>query len=531
MKDESRSELRWVLAWAVGIAVLASMPYIWGYWLAPPGYHFLGLTHNIDDGAVYLSWLRQVSDGQILFHNLFTSEPTPAGQLNILFLLMGTMAAAGVPLVIVFHVFRVVLGMGLILVIWQFSKLFLSDSGARRILIPLVGLSAGIGWLIPSGAMPNAPVDTWQPEAITFLSIYLNPLFLAGLILMIGSLYFLMLASQSGQLRHAVCAGVSMFMLANIHTYDILTVASVWAVSLLALTVKERRLPVRTLVLSFIAGVIAVPPIIYQLYLYHIDPIFRARANSPAPSPAFWFLVAGYGLVLLGAVVGAVLVARVGRKADVEHPLRNPHLLIVWSIVGFVLPYVPFAQQRKLVMGLHIPLCTLCAFALCAVAARLPRSVSRLAIVAFVLFTAGSNAAFLAKDISLLGAGRTATSYVPYISSSELEAMSFLARDRDSKIVYAPPTFALFTPALTGRRVYYGHWSETPDYTEKIRAWMEFVDHSLPADYRMEILRQTRADCYVSVGDDTQPPREFVGTELRPIFSKGDVTVYRVKGT
>ncbi len=528
MKDESRSELRWVLAWAVGIAVLASTPYIWGWWLAPPGYQFLGLTHNIDDGAVYFSWLRQVADGRILFHNLFTSEPTPAGQFNILFLLMGTMAAAGVPLVIVFHVFRVGLGIGLIFVVWQFSKLFLSDSGARRVLIPLVGLSAGIGWLIPAGVMPNAAVDTWQPEAITFLSIYLNPLFLAGLILMIASLHFLVLASRSGQLRHALCAGVSMFLLANIHTYDVLTVAVVWVVSLLALAVKDRRLPARTLGLSLVAAAMAMPPVAYQLYLYHIDPIFRARANSPAPSPAFWFLAAGYGVVLLGAVVGGVLVARFSRKADVA-PMPNACLLIVWSIVGFALPYATFAQQRKLVMGLHIPLCILCAFALCAVAARLPMLVGRLAIVAFVLFAAGSNAAFLAKDTSLLTAGRTVTSYLPYISSSELEATSFLARDRDSKIVYAPPTFALFTPALAGRRVYYGHWSETPDYTEKIRAWMEFVDPSLPADYRMEILRQTRADCYVSVGDDTRPPLEFVGSDLRPIFARGDVTIYRVR--
>ena len=61
-----------------------------------------------------------------------------------------------------------------------------------------MGLSSGIGWLIPHVQSPVGSVDVWQPEAITFLSIYLNPLFLAGLILMLGSFYYLLLARKHG---------------------------------------------------------------------------------------------------------------------------------------------------------------------------------------------------------------------------------------------------------------------------------------------------------------------------------------------
>ena len=47
-----------------------------------------------------------------------------------------------------------------------------------------------------------------------------------------------------------------------------------------------------------------------------------------------------------------------------------------------------------------------------------------------------------------------------------------------SDTIFAPPTFALFTPAFTGRPVYYGHWSETPDYSVKLMEWFGFFAKS-----------------------------------------------------
>ena len=41
------SERNWVILWAVAIVLLASIPYLWGIYIAVPGYSFLGLTHNI----------------------------------------------------------------------------------------------------------------------------------------------------------------------------------------------------------------------------------------------------------------------------------------------------------------------------------------------------------------------------------------------------------------------------------------------------------------------------------------------------
>ena len=223
------AERNWVLIWAAVIVLLSSVPYLYGLANTPPGWHFVGLTHNIDDGAVYLSWMRQAADGGFFIRNLYTTEPQLAIQFNLLFLIMGWFAAiTRLPLIWVFHIFRAGLGICLIWAIWRFAKLFMDDPNERRILIPLVGLSAGVGWLIPGNGPPTGPVDTWQPEAITFLSIYLNPLFLAGLILMIGAFYWLVLAHRTGCPACAALAGASLLLLGNIHTYDVFTVACVW---------------------------------------------------------------------------------------------------------------------------------------------------------------------------------------------------------------------------------------------------------------------------------------------------------------
>jgi hypothetical protein len=82
---------------------------------------------------------------------------------------------------------------------------------------------------------------------------------------------------------------------------------------------------------------------------------------------------------------------------------------------------------------------------------------------------------------------------------------------------------------LTGHAVYYGHWSETPDYPSKLREWMEFANPAAPLDERADILRRTRAAYYVSVGPDTLPPKGLIGRELVPAFEAGQVTVYRAR--
>jgi len=526
MSKGERAEFKWVVVWAVVIVTISSLPYLWGMFCAPPGYHFVGLAHNIDDGAVYLSWMRQAAGGHFFIKNLFTNDPQAAKQFNVLFLAMGWFAAiTRIPLIWVFHLFRIVSGFALILCIWQFSKLFLDDPGERRLLVPLVGLSSGVGWLIPNVIAMVGSVDMWQPEANTFLSIYLNPLFLAGLLLMIGVFYWLEITRREGRARYAVFAGIHLLLLGNVHTYDVATVGCVWVAYVIVLWIIERKFPARIVALSALAGAIAVPSVAYQFYLYRVDEVYRARANTPIPSPAIWSFFEGYGVVLLGAVVGAVL----SRKAE-SGKWKARLLPVVWGVVGFAVPYIPIAQQRKLVMGLHIPLCILCAAGLVVLMRRLPGSLGRMILAAVLLFMVVSNVRFVSNDIRLMGEGRTVTHYVPYMSVYELSAMRYLRERTEAEdVVFAPPTFALFTPALVGRQVYYGHWSETPDYDDKYAQWRALADKSLTVGNWWYIVHDNAGSTYyVSEDPRMDPPAQLNGTYVKKCFEAGNVRIYRI---
>ena len=94
--------------------------------------------------------------------------------------------------------------------------------------------------------MPTGSVDIWQPEAITFLSIYLNPLFLAGLLLMLGLVLLAGACAARGQGAIRGIRGLHLLVLGNVHTYDVLTVACVWTAYLacyLRFQISDCRLP------------------------------------------------------------------------------------------------------------------------------------------------------------------------------------------------------------------------------------------------------------------------------------------------
>lgn len=504
--EPTRIERRSVLVWAIGIVLLASIPYMVGLSIAPQGYHFLGLTQNIDDGAVYLSWTRQAADGNIFIRNLFTNEPQPLGQINLLFLIMGNIARfSHLSCITVYHLFRVVLGFALIFAIWKFSVLFIGERRERLLLIPLVGLSSGIGWLIPNVQSPVGSVDVWQPEAITFLSIYLNPLFLCALLLMLGSFYYLILAERAGRARFAVLAGIFLLLLGNIHSYDVLTIACVWLAYVLVSAIIDRRIQWRVVGLSALAAAIGALSILYQIHIYLADPVFRARANTQISSPVVTSFFTGYGLVLLAAIAGIVLLTRCRRKSDSDKAEKSVWLfVIVWAVVGFMVPYIPIMQQRKLIMGVHIPLCILAAVALSRVFAKLKPIYALGLGVGLFAIVFQSNSAFMRLDIQLMAVGKTVTWCSPFISNNSLKAIEHLrAISLPESTIMADPQISLFVPGFAGRQVYYGHWSETPEYNKKAAFWAVLMNGSTPPSIKGTILRDIGCDFIVfQAGED-----------------------------
>src|SRR5207245_111423 len=122
--------------------------------------------------------------------------------INLFFWVLGLFArVTHLPLALVDHVARFGFGALLLVLVYHLAAILTDDLLSRRTVFGFVALSAGLGWLIPGppDAPLSSPIDTWQPEAITFLSLYANALFCAAMTAMVGLFLCLLSAQRSGK--------------------------------------------------------------------------------------------------------------------------------------------------------------------------------------------------------------------------------------------------------------------------------------------------------------------------------------------
>ncbi len=352
----TRGEYGFALRAAILIVALTCVPYLLAWYATPEGLFYPGILHNADDHGVYFAWMRQAHDGHFFLRNLFTNEPQHGQYVHLWFWLLGTAARLtelSIPLV--YHVARCLAGVAVLVLVYRLAAHFTEDRFTRQTIFWTTALSAGLGWWRWSEKVDHGlPVDTWQPEAFTFHSLYTNGLFAISLALMLGVVVGLLLAERRGKLLYAAAAGVCGLLLANVHTYDVISLALVWAVYL-AVSLLDPAARGRRWRAALVAALVALSGVAYQVYYYRLETVWQKRIAVRTPSPDLELYLWGYGLLLPLALLGALVLLR-------SRPLRAaPHHLLplVWIGAGFAAIYLPVAFQRKLVMGLHFPIALL----------------------------------------------------------------------------------------------------------------------------------------------------------------------------
>src|SRR5207245_2191212 len=171
---------------------------------------------------------------------------------------------------------------------------------SRRVVVLLFCVAACPGWIpgLWTELGHEAPVDVWQPEAITFLSLYLNPLFVMSQLLMVGVLGWLLVAERDRTMKPAIYAGLCALLLGNIHTYDAITVVCVWTAYLLVRAVANRRIDWGAWLRAIVAGIPAALSAGYMFYLFRTESVFAQRVAVATESPPFMRYLLGYGLTL-----------------------------------------------------------------------------------------------------------------------------------------------------------------------------------------------------------------------------------------
>src|SRR5881409_3551854 len=121
--------------------------------------------------------MRQAEQGQFFLLNLFTSDPQSGLTINLFFWILGLLGrVTHLPLALIYHLARFGFGALLLVLVYHLTAFLTEDRLTRRAAFGFTALSSGLGWVTyPSLQVRNTQrfsIDVWQPEAITFLSLY-----------------------------------------------------------------------------------------------------------------------------------------------------------------------------------------------------------------------------------------------------------------------------------------------------------------------------------------------------------------------
>ncbi len=536
----SPAELRWPLVFAAILIALTCLPYLFGWFITPPGYEYSGYLSNPDDHNVYLAYMRQAREGRLLFTDQFTTEPQKPWFFHSFFLTLGLFSrVSGLPLIWTYQLARGVCGMLLLISLYLFSAFFLEEARARRFFLLVVSLSSGFGWIYylllhPTGNQPHPPdfgPGVVMPELITFLTLLLNPLFCFSVFLLVSALGLFILAVERGSFRLAALAGVAGLLLANIHSYDLLPLGLTVLLYLAARGLSRHRFPARELAQAALMGVILLPALAYQFHLYRDLPVFRLKAEVATLSPPVQHYLLALGLPFLLSLPGMWIALRRGKT--------QPYLFLplAWFAATLVSAYLPFPFQRKMAEGMQIPICLLAALFLSRWICQTCR-VGRWAVAALVLVVSfPSNALYLRQvSVDLLTLGQryyAALMPSPYLRQEQSQALAWLEKRVSSQdAILCNPLLGSYIPARTGAKTYMGHWAETLRQPHKLRLLILFLSGRMGLKERLELLRNEKIT-YVLIGPEEMQmaggQAQFAGLPLKEVARAGEITIFQIE--
>ena len=188
-------------------------------------------------------------------------------------------------------------------------------------------------------------------------------------------------------------------------------------------------------------------------------------------------------------------------------------LLTIWAIMNFAVSYVLTAIQRKLLQGTHIPIAILGGIGLVWLLRRFCPTSERWKTAALsalvVLFASLTNILFALRELGNFESNLSQTQLQrTYLKSGEIEALEWI-RDNsktddalqplpwiapagERSIRVSDESIACFAPGLIHRKVFCGHWGETPDHGAKLNELMRFERRDANEQTRLELLHRMK---------------------------------------
>ncbi len=529
----SNPDWRWATGWSLAILTLSCLPYLIATLSAPAGWHFAGFLVNPLDGHSYMAKMQQGEAGHWLFHLTYTPEPHAGSFIFTFYLALGHIAAlTGLPKILIFHLARLLASLGLLLMVYRFIARLTPHQTERHLAFILLIATAGLGWL---GAIIGAfPIDLWVPEAFVSYSIYTNPHFPLAMLLML-IIFEQALPSGASQtdkfpLKPIIISSLSALALALLLPFGLLLQ---WAILILftgwCYLCKRRipskpRLPWNQLWLTLSVVVFSAPVIAYQYWVSTTNPILSGwGAQNVTPAPPLLDFWLGYGLVGLLAISGVVWLLWK------DKPQPGDWLVMIWAIGTIALIYVPFDLQRRLITGLHIPLCILAAIGLNRWLQYRHATAKTHRLLTIGVLLLGTFGLLVVWGLPLIGTTlqspeESPTTALFFVREAEVPAFVWLKETVEpADVILASPRVGLFVPGQTGARAFYGHPFETIEATAK--------EAQIKAFFKGDLDQLSPAVDYIFYGPTEQAlGQPDVFSTYFVVYEANGVKIYQILG-
>jgi hypothetical protein len=544
------------------LVVAAAVPYALAY-TAPAPRVFAGVLFNPLDGQSYLAKMQQGWRGAWTFNLPYTAEPVPGVFIYTYYLFLGHLARlTGLGLELVYHLARMVAGGFLLVSAYRFIAHFFETPRARLGAWLLFALGSGLGWAVAlSGGLTS---DLWVAEAIPFLSVLSSSHFCLAGALMLWILEWALPVStptsEGGPARRRITRWVALALavtaLAQIQPLALVSLGVVLAALTGAQAWRELRVASwreRVLWAGWVPlGVVGVCSLPWAAYdAWAMLTAFKGwNAQNLTPSPPLWDALLSGGVPLALAVMGGAAVLlqwfsqrrqtvtlRQSRSVSGQSetlgfgqgdglPKRNEmavgRLPLIWLVLNVVMLYAPWALQRRLSLGIWMPMAILAAMGWRDVVwPRLARRARPLALVGVLLAAGLSNVLIFAGALSV----RAQADRLPliFLTSDEAAGLAWLGQHARGDVVLAGPETGLFIPARADARVIYGHPFETVDAAAHKQAVEAFFSGQVATD---DLLIQYPVN-YIFYG----PIERKLGAlpplpGWRVVFEQGEVSIY-----
>ncbi len=442
------------------VALLRGLPFfVLTTSAAPAGRFFLPIGYNAMDVLAYVAFIRQAATSPSLtLHNPFTTLPHD-GRLILLFhQALGLLCRlTGLDAFLMLELSRIPLLFLFFWLVWRLLERVLTTRAHRLWALWLIALSGGWhAYVLPfldsgSAVAQVARDDFWAANGWSTFEAAHNPLWLAGLVLVVPLLGHVLAPEPQPKWQTHIAYCVGLIVLWFVHPYSALAVLAIVGVQPLLLAVFDA--PMRpTLLRTWPAAIAAVAVLAAASAWQLADPVYLASSGGALGIrlvTIFWYPLT-FGLLFVFALRGMrdLVVAR--------HPWRFG--LAAWLLAVTFLHSSPVLNGYHFLYFLHLPLCIVAAPSIAATFERCSASARPLAwSLAALLFLA---------PVAVTGQAVFEGLRDHKVSTETMAILTRLANEPPGNVL-APPAIARLVPAYTGHRADASHWFLSPGYEKQ----------------------------------------------------------------